>query len=76
MIEICEFFLAVGRLRSKPPPNSGLFMGIKFRGFLITSKASDARRQGATTEAYGPIRRKEQRMPARLGWTATQQMVS
>jgi len=35
--------------------------------FLIPSKASDARRQGATTEAYGPIRRKEQRMPARLG---------
>jgi len=35
--------------------------------FLITSKASDARRQGATTEAYGPIRRKEERTPALLG---------
>ncbi len=28
------------------------------RRFLITSKASDARRRGATTEAYEPIRRK------------------
>jgi len=26
--------------------------------FLITSKALDARRRGATTEAYGAIRRK------------------
>ena len=34
---------------------------------LITRKASDARRQGATTEAYGAIRRKEERAPARLG---------
>jgi hypothetical protein len=29
------------------------------RTFLITSKATDARRQGATTEAYEAIRRKE-----------------
>ena len=29
-----------------------------FEQFLITSKASDARRRGATTEAYEPIRRK------------------
>ena len=34
--------------------------------FLITSKASDARRQGATTEVYEPIRRKEERALARL----------
>jgi len=32
--------------------------------FLITSKASDARRQGTTTEAYGAIRRKEERSQA------------
>jgi hypothetical protein len=31
---------------------------------LITSKALDARRRGATTEAYGPIRRKEERSKA------------
>jgi hypothetical protein len=34
--------------------------------FLITSKASDARRRGATTEAYEAIRRKEERALARL----------
>jgi hypothetical protein len=34
--------------------------------FLITSKALDARRRGATTEAYGAIRRKEERSLARL----------
>jgi len=32
--------------------------------FLITSKASDARRRGATTEAYEAIRRKEERAKA------------
>jgi hypothetical protein len=32
--------------------------------FLITSKALDARRRGATTEAYGAIRRKEERSKA------------
>jgi len=32
--------------------------------FLITSKASDARRRGATTEAYEPIRRKEEQAKA------------
>jgi hypothetical protein len=35
-----------------------------FGGFLITSKVLDARRQGATTEAYGAIRRKEERSKA------------
>ncbi|MCG6982603.1 MAG: hypothetical protein LJE88_14475 [Deltaproteobacteria bacterium] len=30
--------------------------------FLITSKVLDARRRGATTEAYGVIRRKEERL--------------
>jgi len=35
--------------------------------FLITSKTSDARRRGATTEAYEAIRRKEKRAPALLG---------
>ena len=34
--------------------------------FLITGKASDARRHGATTEAYGALRRKEERALARL----------
>jgi len=37
-----------------------------FEEFLITGKASDARRRGATTEAYGAIRRKEERVLARL----------
>jgi len=37
-----------------------------FEEFLITSTASDARRRGATTEAYGAIRRKEERALARL----------
>jgi hypothetical protein len=37
-----------------------------FEQFLITSKASDARRRGATTEAYRAIRRKEERVLARL----------
>jgi hypothetical protein len=37
-----------------------------FKKSLITSKASDARRRGATTEAYGTIRRKEERALARL----------
>jgi len=32
--------------------------------FLITRKVLDARRRGATTEAYGAIRRKEERSKA------------
>jgi hypothetical protein len=32
--------------------------------FLITSKVLDVRRRGATTEAYGLIRRKEERSKA------------
>jgi len=36
--------------------------------FLITIKASDARRREATTEAYEAIRRKEERALARLWW--------
>jgi len=32
--------------------------------FLITSKVLGARRRGATTEAYGAIRRKEERSKA------------
>jgi hypothetical protein len=38
--------------------------GLKSTGygvFLITSKVLDARRRGATTEAYGVIRCKEER---------------
>jgi len=35
-----------------------------YQEFLITSKASDARRRGATTEAYDAIRRKEERTKA------------
>jgi len=34
-------------------------------GFLITSKVLDVRRRGATTEAYGVIRRKP--APAKAG---------
>jgi len=37
---------------------------VGFVGFLITSKVLDARRRGATTEAYGAIRRKEERSKA------------
>ena len=37
-----------------------------FKKSLITSKVSDARRRGATTEAYEAIRRKEERALARL----------
>ena len=49
-IEICP----------NPPPNSGFFIGINGFGDVPDhQQASDARRQGATTEAYGPIRRKE-----------------
>jgi hypothetical protein len=40
-----------------------------YLAFLITSKVLDVRRQGATTEAYGVIRRKEERSKA------TQQMM-
>jgi len=32
--------------------------------FLVTSKVLDARRRGATTEAYGAIRRKEEQSKA------------
>jgi hypothetical protein len=35
-----------------------------FDQFLITGKTSDARRRGATTEAYEAIRRKEERAKA------------
>jgi len=35
-----------------------------YRIFLITRKVLDARRRGATTEAYGTIRRKEERSKA------------
>jgi hypothetical protein len=42
-----------------------------FEGILITSKASDARRRGATTEAHAAIRRKEERAkatPQMMSW--------
>jgi hypothetical protein len=38
--------------------------------FLITSKASDARRRGATTEAYALVRRKP--APAKAGGGASE----
>ena len=37
---------------------------VGYVAFLITSKALDVRRRGATTEAYGVIRRKEERSKA------------
>jgi hypothetical protein len=40
---------------------------LDFQGFLITSKASDARRRGETTEAYAAMRGKEERAPAHPG---------
>jgi len=45
---------------------------VGFGQFLITSRASDARRRGATTEAYGTIRRKEE---SASGGNATPQMM-
>jgi len=50
---------AVG-LFTKPSKLKSTGYGI----FLITSKVLDARRRGATTEAYGAIRRKEERSKA------------
>jgi hypothetical protein len=55
---------AVG-LFTKPPKLKSAGYGV----FLITSKVLDARRRGATTEAYGAIRRKEE------GSKATPQMM-
>jgi hypothetical protein len=54
-----------------PPPNPPSNLGIKALksvgnvAFLNTSKVLDARRRGATTEAYGAIRRKP--APAKAG---------
>jgi MFS family permease len=45
----------------------GLFAGRGFRAIPDHQQASDARRRGATSEAYRDIRRKEKRTPARLG---------
>jgi hypothetical protein len=44
------------RIQNRPPN-----LGIKTE---ITRKVLDARRRGATTEAYGAIRRKEERSKA------------
>jgi hypothetical protein len=35
-----------------------------YQVFMITNKVLDARQRGATTEAYGVIRRKEERSKA------------
>ncbi len=37
---------------------------VGYVAFLINSKVLDVRRRGATTEAYRPIRRKEERSKA------------
>ncbi len=37
---------------------------VGYVAFLIASKVLDVRRRGATTEAYGVIRRKEERSKA------------
>jgi len=52
---------AVG-LFTKPSKLKSAGYGI----FLIPSTVLDARRRGATTEAYGAIRRKEERSKATL----------
>jgi len=49
----------IHRLIFKP-----LMVSAGLRLFLVTSKASDARRRGATSEAYEAIRRKEERAKA------------
>jgi hypothetical protein len=41
-----------------PPSNLSRLKSAGYGVFLITSKVLDARRRGATTEAYGAIRRK------------------
>jgi hypothetical protein len=47
------------------PPNLGIKTEIsRLWSILITRKVLDARRRGATTEAYGAIRRKEERSKA------------
>lgn len=63
MAEVGQARAQVAEARStasfpEPKPEAG------FAQFLITSEASDARRRGATTEAYGAIRRKEERAKA------------
>jgi len=51
---------AAGGLFTKPSKLKSAGYG----RFLIASKVLDARRRGATTEAYGAIRRKEERSKA------------
>jgi len=49
------------------PPSNSVIRTVKsaaYGVFLITSKVLDARRRGETTEAYGAIRRKEERSKA------------
>jgi hypothetical protein len=53
----------------EPLPNSPSNLGIRTEivgsvAFLITSKVLDVSHRGATTEAYGVIRRKEERSKA------------
>jgi len=57
---------------SHPNPPSNLDIFVKSDGlgiFLVTGRVSDARRRGATIEAYIQVRRKEERP------MATQQMI-
>jgi hypothetical protein len=61
-----DFRIPLSPLRD-PSSNSGIIT-LKSAGsgkFLITSKVLDVRRRGATTEAYGAIRRKP--APAKAG---------
>ena len=44
--------------------HGSLLKSVRFGKFLIASKILDARRRGATSEAYGAIRRKEERSKA------------
>jgi hypothetical protein len=61
-------YLTIGKTKYRaqnPPPNLGIKTEIASYGvFLITRKVLDARRRGATTEAYGAIRRKKERSKA------------
>jgi hypothetical protein len=44
--------------------HGSLLKSVRFGKFLIASKILDARRRGATSEAYGATRRKEERSKA------------
>ena len=57
-----SFAPSFGAVKEEPPKSAASFpmpkTEARFGQFLVTSKASHARRRGATTEVYEAIRRK------------------